>query len=52
MHHGANLVERNAAIGGHTDREYQQVADGRTPFDYCTIERQVHRLPRSRVRQS
>ncbi|MNE16583.1 hypothetical protein D3C80_1095320 [compost metagenome] len=51
MDHGPELVERDAAIGGDTDREYQQIAEGRTPFDHSAIERQVHRLARSRVRQ-
>ncbi|MNG20455.1 hypothetical protein D3C81_1822320 [compost metagenome] len=51
MDHGPELVERDAAIGGDTDREYQQIAEGRTPFDHSAIERQVHRLARSGVCQ-
>ncbi|MNO94529.1 hypothetical protein D3C76_861490 [compost metagenome] len=52
MHHGADLVERDAASGGDADREHQQVARGRAAFNHCTVERQVHRLARGRVDQS
>ncbi|MNT05224.1 hypothetical protein D3C72_1398370 [compost metagenome] len=51
MHHGAELVEGDAAIGGDADREHQQVAEGRAAFDHCTVERQVHRLAGGRVGQ-
>ncbi|MOA55083.1 hypothetical protein D3C78_1788110 [compost metagenome] len=51
MHHGAQLVERDAAIGGDTDGEHQQVARGRAAFHYGAVERQVDRLARGRVRQ-
>ncbi|MNL12626.1 hypothetical protein D3C87_1334980 [compost metagenome] len=51
MHHGPNLVERDAASGGDADREHQQAGKGRASFDHGAVERQVHRLARGRVRQ-
>ncbi|MDT4784788.1 hypothetical protein FQZ97_171000 [compost metagenome] len=38
MHHGPDLVERDAAVGGHTDGEHQQVARGRAAFDHRAVE--------------
>ncbi|MNL78387.1 hypothetical protein D3C87_2047580 [compost metagenome] len=51
MHYGANLVERDAAIGGDADGEHQQVVRGRATFHHGAIERQVHRVARGRVGQ-
>ena len=51
MHHGADLVERDVAIGGDADREHQLVGRGRAAFDHGAVERQVDRLAGGRVGQ-
>ncbi|MNW01551.1 hypothetical protein D3C71_1972030 [compost metagenome] len=51
MHHRPDLVKRDDTIGGHADREHQQVVRGRATFHHGAIERQVHRVARGRVGQ-
>ena len=51
MHHGAQLVERDTAVGRHADREHQRIGRCRAALDHAAHQRQVHRFVRGRVHQ-
>ena len=51
MHHGAQLVERDIAVGRHADREHQGIGRRRAALDHAAHQRQVHSFVRGRVHQ-